>query len=45
MNIDVNSVSHQTAWSGALPLTPGCPSQASWPSAVVPHSLPGWVIS
>ena len=45
MNIEVNSVSHQTAWSGALPLTPVWPSQAISPLDVCPQSFPGCVIS
>ena len=29
MNIEVNSVTHQGAWSGAVPVTPGWPSQTT----------------
>ena len=44
MNIEVNSVTHQGAWSGAVPLTPGWPSHTTCPAASA-HYLPGWVIS
>ena len=45
MNIDVRIVSQVGGWSGASPLTPAWPSQASSPSAVTAHWSPGWVIS
>ena len=45
MNIEVNSVSHQTAWSGAVPRHPGLALAAISPLDVCPHSLPGCVIS
>ena len=44
MNIEVKIVTHQGAWSGALPDTPAGPRRRADPRPRA-HSLPGWVIS
>ena len=46
MNIEVNSVTHQGAWSGAwAPPTSGWPSQRTTRPAATAQSSPGWVSS
>ena len=44
MNIEVKSVSHQGAWSGAVPATPRLALAHDLPAPRA-HSLPGCVIS
>jgi hypothetical protein len=44
-NMEVKIVTQVGAWSGASPVTPDWPSQATVPLGVMSHSSPGCVTS